>query len=109
MLFCSIISVRYTRKGKGPDPEPDPGGLETCGSCGSGSPTPKKTITYHAQNAGTSDVTQLCGGGEPRIKVGEVAGAEEGLEMLVQAVQRCLQGVRGGRTQQRPHLQNGSN
>ncbi len=43
----------------------------------------KKTLTYHAQNAGTSDVTQLCGGAEPGVKVGEVPGAEEGLEMLV--------------------------
>ncbi len=80
--------------------DPDPGGPEI--------PTLEKTLTYHAQYAGTGDVAQLCGGAEPGVKVGEVPCAKEGLEVLVQAVQRCLQGVRGGRTQQRAHLHNGS-
>ncbi len=108
--YCRPLNI-FMRKGKDPDPylwlmDPDPGGSEKCGS---GWPVLEKTLTYHAQNAGTGDVTQLCGGPEPSVKVWEVAGAEEGLEMLVQAVQGCLQGVRGGRTQQRAHLHNRSN
>jgi hypothetical protein len=54
--FAGIISVRNTfmRKGKDPDPDPlirgtDPGGPNTCGSCGSGSSTLVERILKERQ------------------------------------------------------------